>query len=154
MSHPSLDIDPTFGAGPVFCSDPVPGRILDLLTNLLAVIHRDGGQHTGTVGLEQSVQDAVQKVSVHNANDADTVWMCCFCGGGNEGPCVDCGAGGTTIRVPVWFKTESDRLRKLNTSGMYRHAAQILREITQAPEPDAARYERLRQLIALWEREP
>lgn len=31
---------------------------LDILGNLLAVIHRDGGQHTTEVGIEQSAKDA------------------------------------------------------------------------------------------------
>jgi hypothetical protein len=38
-----------------------------LLLSLLAVIHRDGGHHTADVGLEQSVKDAMEKVSVLNA---------------------------------------------------------------------------------------
>ena len=32
----------------------------DLLRNLLAVVHRDGGHHTEAVGLDQSVEDAIQ----------------------------------------------------------------------------------------------
>lgn len=32
----------------------------DLLLNLLAVVHRDGGHHTEAVGVEQSVKDAVE----------------------------------------------------------------------------------------------
>ena len=34
----------------------------DLLKDLLAVIHRDGGHHTTAVGLEQSVNDAMHAV--------------------------------------------------------------------------------------------
>lgn len=30
----------------------------EMLEDLLAIIHRDGGQHTHSVGLEQSVKDA------------------------------------------------------------------------------------------------
>ena len=33
------------------------------LSNLLAIIHRDGGHHTAEVGLEQSVKDAVDRVT-------------------------------------------------------------------------------------------
>ena len=35
----------------------------NLLLNLLAVIHRDGGQHTGKYGVEVSVIDATQIVA-------------------------------------------------------------------------------------------
>jgi hypothetical protein len=34
-----------------------------LLRNLLAVIHRDGGQYTAMYGIEKSVEDAMQIVS-------------------------------------------------------------------------------------------
>lgn len=40
-----------------------------LLLNLLAVIHRDGGQHTGKVGIEQSVAHAMTLVRSPTAND-------------------------------------------------------------------------------------
>lgn len=32
----------------------------EVLENLLAIIHRDGGQHTIEVGIEKSVEDAIQ----------------------------------------------------------------------------------------------
>lgn len=34
----------------------------DVLENLLAIIHRDGGQHTIKVGIEKSVEDAIRIV--------------------------------------------------------------------------------------------
>jgi hypothetical protein len=34
-----------------------------LLLNLLAVIHRDGGHHTSEVGVEQSVEDAYNVIN-------------------------------------------------------------------------------------------
>lgn len=37
---------------------PAPSQSERLLGDLLAVMHRDGGQHTASVGLEQSVKDA------------------------------------------------------------------------------------------------
>ncbi len=39
-------------------------RYHDLLCNLLARIHRDGGHYTAKVGLYQSVADADQKVAI------------------------------------------------------------------------------------------
>jgi hypothetical protein len=38
------------------------GCILEMLRNLLAVIHGDGGHHTEWFGLMKSVQDAMDKV--------------------------------------------------------------------------------------------
>lgn len=38
-----------------------------LLRNLLATIHRDGGQYTEQHGLEKSTQDAIQRVATSNA---------------------------------------------------------------------------------------
>lgn len=38
--------------------------------NLLAVIHRDGGHHTGKVGLEQSITDAKAEVTALRAENA------------------------------------------------------------------------------------
>ena len=41
-----------------------------LLSDLLAVIHRDGGHHTSDVGLERSVADAIDRVlSLRQDND-------------------------------------------------------------------------------------
>lgn len=39
------------------------GCIYDMLRSLLAVIHGDGGHHTEWVGVRQSVEDAISKVS-------------------------------------------------------------------------------------------
>lgn len=39
------------------------GCILEMLRNLLAVIHGDGGHHTDWVGLKQSVEDAMRIAS-------------------------------------------------------------------------------------------
>ncbi|CAB4173791.1 hypothetical protein UFOVP1138_21 [uncultured Caudovirales phage] len=34
----------------------------EMLLSLLAIIHRDGGHHTGDVGIEQSVNDAYDEI--------------------------------------------------------------------------------------------
>ena len=42
------------------------------ILDLLAVIHGDGGHHTGEVGLDQSIVDAIQRVS-HDRSAGDNL---------------------------------------------------------------------------------
>ena len=39
-----------------------PGCVLNLLKELLAIIHGDGGHHTEWVGIPQSVKDAMEEI--------------------------------------------------------------------------------------------
>lgn len=94
-------------------SPPWPPAPEELLLNLLARIHRDGGQHTGRVGLVQSCLDADRRTAMLNARD---------CGGDpdcskpadHDGECEEAESGSArdeTKPPPGWR-------RELNSDGV------------------------------------